>query len=281
MEIESVKTWIGRHDLRADVASAAPLDCMAATLDHATKMHHVGDAVPPLWHWAYFLPSPRQSELGTDGHPLKGGFLPPIALPRRMWAGSQLEFLRPLRVGATIRRDSSIVDVTVKTSRTGTLAFVKLRHEITDDDGLALVEQQDIVYREAPVPGTPSAEPVLAPTDAQWQRSVQPTPALLFRYSALTFNTHRIHYDRPYACSVEGYGGLVVHGPLLATLLLDLLHHEMPSASVKSFTFRAVRPLVDIRPFNVAGAIRLDGTVQLWASDDQGLLATTASAKIE
>ena len=282
MNTDILQSWIGRHELRSDFASATTLDGLAATLDHPAKMHVAGDEVPPLWHWTYFLPVPRQSELGMDGHPLKGGFLPPIELPRRMWAGSEIEFLRPLKVGSAIQRKSSIVDVSVKAGRSGTLIFVKLRHDISDESGLALVEQQDLVYREAPVPGTPGTAPapMYAPVDADWRRSVQPTPALLFRYSALTFNTHRIHYDRPYACDEEGYAGLVVHGPLIATLLLDLLHKELPGSKVKRFTFRAVRPLIDIEPFNVAGARRSDGTVELWASDTRGLLATTASAEL-
>ncbi len=281
MNTDILQNWIGKHELRTAVASAATLDGLAATLDHSTTAHAAGEEVPPLWHWTYFLPTPRQSELGTDGHPLKGGFLPPIELPRRMWAGSQLEFLRPLKVGSAIQRDSSIADVSAKTGRTGTLVFVKLRHEISDESGLALVEQQDLVYREAAAPGSAMAAPMQAPVNADWRRCVQPTPALLFRYSALTFNTHRIHYDRPYACDQEGYAGLVVHGPLIATLLLDLLRSELPGSRVKRFAFRAVRPLVDIESFEVAGARKPDGTVQLWASDSQGLLATTASAELD
>ena len=254
---------------------------MAATLDHqAAQDYALGDSVPPLWHWTYFLPTPRQSQLGTDGHPVKGGFLPPITLPRRMWAGSQIEFLRPLHVGEEISRRSTISDVSFKEGRTGSLAFVKLRHETSNEGGIAIVENQDIVYRNPPKPGEGPATPTIARIDAQWSRKVQPTAPLLFRYSALTFNGHRIHYDRPYAEREEGYSGLVVHGPLIATLLLDLLRSELPDARVVAYDFRAVRPLLDTTTFEVCGRTSEDGTVSLWAMDSEGFLATSATARL-
>ena len=281
MNNEALRAWIGRQEIREDLATAAPLNGMAATLDHqAAQDFALGDIVPPLWHWTYFLPTPRQSQLGTDGHPVKGGLLPPITLPRRMWAGSQIEFLRPLYVGEKIARRSTISDVSYKEGRTGSLAFVKLRHETSNAGGVAIVENQDIVYRNPPKPGEGPATPTIARTDAQWRRKVQPTAPLLFRYSALTFNGHRIHYDRPYAEREEGYSGLVVHGPLIATLLLDLLRSELPDARVVAYDFRAVRPLLDTTTFEVCGRTSEDGTVSLWAMDSEGFLSTSATARL-
>ena len=238
-----------------------------------------GAALPPLWHWLYFLPIHRQSEIGPDGHPARGGFLPPVPLPRRMWAGSHLRFHRPLRVGDPISRTSRIVEVTHKEGRTGPLVFVLVRHEIGTAQGLALAEEHDIVYRDIPRPGEPAAQPRTAPGEQAWTREIRPDDVLLFRYSALTFNGHRIHYDRRYVTEVEGYPGLVVHGPLIATLLLDLLRRNLPEASVASFVFRAVKPLFDTAPFSVCGRPEPDGkTVRLWAKDADGRLAMEATS---
>src|SRR6185437_4594407 len=190
-------------------------------------------------HWLFFLPAYRQSDAGPDGHALKGGFLPPIELPRRMWAGSRLEFARPLRVGSEVTRTSTISDVAVKEGRSGRLVFVTVRHEVSDAGGLVLSDEHDIVYRgEAAL----AAAPVAAPAGEAWRREIRPDPVLLFRYSAVTFNSHRIHYDHPYATRVEGYPGLVVHGPLIATLLVDLFRRERPRERIARYAFRASRP---------------------------------------
>jgi 3-methylfumaryl-CoA hydratase len=165
----------------------------------------------------------RHSEIGPDGHPKRGGFLPPVPLPRRMWAGSRLTFVQPVRVGDALTRESRILDVSGKEGRTGHLVFVTVRHDYSLASGLAITEEHDIVYRDNPQPGQPAPKPTPAPTDSQFSREIVPDPVLLFRYSALTFNGHRIHYDRSYVTEVEGYPGLIVHGPLIATLLLDLL----------------------------------------------------------
>jgi 3-methylfumaryl-CoA hydratase len=239
--------------------------------------------LPPLWHWLYFLPLYRQSEVGPDGHAKRGGFLPPVPLPRRMWAGSQFEFNRALRVGDRITRVSTIADVTEKSGRTGPLVFVKVRHEIraNDDASPAIVEFHDIVYREAPKPDEATPPPKAAPSQGSWLRHWIPDDVLLFRYSALTFNGHRIHYDRKYVTEVEGYPGLIVHGPLIATLLLDLLRSERPDAVVRRYEFRAVRPLFDINAFDVCGEPSEDGkSVRLWAKDQEGWLAMDATAQI-
>jgi 3-methylfumaryl-CoA hydratase len=277
------KDWIGKSETVSDVATATPYAALSATLDRAPERPAAGTPLPALWHWLYFLPLARQSEIGPDGHPRRGGFLPPVPLPRRMWAGSQFEFHRPLRVGDVLTRVSTIEDVTEKSGRTGALVFVKVRHEIRcgDEAEVALTEFHDIVYREAAKPGDVAPPPRMAPAGAKWEKQWVPDDVLLFRYSALTFNGHRIHYDRRYVTGVEGYPGLIVHGPLIATLLLDLLRHQLPGADVAAYEFRAVRPLFDINPFFVCGAPQEDGrTFHLWARDHEGALAMDATATI-
>jgi 3-methylfumaryl-CoA hydratase len=277
------KEWIGRSETVTDVVTATPCAALSATLDRAAERPPTGTPLPALWHWLYFLPLARQSEIGPDGHAKRGGFLPPVELPRRMWAGSQFEFHRPLFVGDALARTSTIHDVTEKSGRTGPLVFVKVRHEIRrqNEADVALTEFHDIVYREAPKPDDVAPAPRAAPDTAAWERKWVPDDVLLFRYSALTFNGHRIHYDRRYVTQVEGYPGLIVHGPLIATLLLDLLRHERPDAEVARYEFRAMRPLFDINAFFVCGAAQPDGkTIRLWAKDHEGWLAMDATAVI-
>jgi len=275
--------WIGKTETVIDSVTATPYAALSATLDRAAERPPVGIPLPPLWHWLYFLPLYRQSEVGPDGHAKRGGFLPPVPLPRRMWAGSQFEFNRPPCVGDRITRVSTIADITEKSGRTGPLVFVKVRHEIRAnvEPSPAIVEFHDIVYREAAKRDDAAPPPKAAPTENPWQRRWVPDDVLLFRYSALTFNGHRIHYDRKYVTEVEGYPGLIVHGPLIATLLLDLLRSELPHAIVRRYEFRAVRPLFDINPFDVCGQPSADGkSVRLWAKDHEGWLAMDATAQI-
>lgn len=275
MDLITLQKWIGRTEEHTDQVTAAPVAALSATLDRDDPPPQPGDALPPLWHWLYFLPVHRQSELAPDGHAARGGFLPPVPLPRRMWAGGRLEFHHPLSVGEDIARTSRIVDVKYKEGRSGPLVFVLVRHEIRSVAGLALTEEHDIVYRDHSQQR--SAQP--APENCAWDRTVHPDDVLLFRYSALTFNGHRIHYDRRYATEVEGYPGLVVHGPLIATLLLDLLRRAMPQASVARFSFRAMSPLFDTGPFAICGQPESDGRgVRLWARNGAGGLAMEASA---
>jgi 3-methylfumaryl-CoA hydratase len=275
--------WIGKSETVDDTVTATPYAALSATLDRAAERPEVGTSLPPLWHWLYFLPLYRQSEVGPDGHAKRGGFLPPVPLPRRMWAGSQFQFNAPLRVGDRIRRVSTIADVTEKSGRTGPLVFVKVRHEITanEQSSPSIVEFHEIVYREAPKPADIAPPPKRAPENNAWQRHWVPDDVLLFRYSALTFNGHRIHYDRKYVTEVEGYPGLIVHGPMIATLLLDLLRWQLPEAKVTQYQFRAVRPLFDIHPFDVCGEPASDGkSIHLWAKDHEGWLAMEATAQI-
>ncbi len=281
--LQELAGWIGRSETLNDTVTAVPVIALTATLDHPATGVQAGTALPALWHWLYFLPMHRQSEIGDDGHPRRGGFMPPVPLPRRMWAGSQLQFKAPLRVGDAVQRRSTIADVTVKDGRSGQLVFVKVRHELSAQGAAepAIIDTHDIVYRAAQQPGDVPPQPTPAPTGAAWQREILPDAVLLFRYSALTFNGHRIHYDRPYVTGVEGYPGLVVHGPLIATLLTDLLRREMPQADLLDFRFKAVRPTYDGRPMRVNGQPQPDGkTVKLWAQDHEGWLTMEAVATL-
>ena len=272
--------WIGRTERRSDTLAAAPLAGLAATLDRADDPEPVpGSALPPLAHWLYFLPRAPQREIGPDGHPKRGGFLPPVPLPRRMWAGGRLRFAHDLRVGDEAERRSTIASVEAKDGRSGALVFVTVRHEVSDARGLALSEEHDIVYRDHPQPGATVSTPARAPTDEDFRREIVPDPVLLFRYSALTFNGHRIHYDRSYVTEVEGYPGLIVHGPLIATLLVDLVRRELPEARLRAFAFKAASPLFDIHPFTVCGKRETDH-VSLWARNHLGDLAMRARAEI-
>ena len=277
-----LQTWQGRTETLDDTLTTAPVRALSATLDRDDAPPVAGDALPPLWHWLYFLPHARQSEIGPDGHPRRGGFLPPVPLPRRMWAGGRLHWQtqNPLRVGDAVRRVSRIESVTYKSGRSGDLLFVLVRHELHNAHGLALQEEHDIVYRAAAQPGETAPPPGAAETGAPWRREIVPDDVLLFRYSALTFNGHRIHYDRRYVTEVEGYPGLIVHGPLIATLLVDLLRRQAaPGAQVRRFAFKAVRPTFDLHPFTLHGAP--DGAgVRLWSADHEGWLTMQASAEL-
>jgi 3-methylfumaryl-CoA hydratase len=272
-----VQQWIGRARTERDTITPSPIARLAATLDRDDPPPRPGDAVPPLWHWLYFLAADRQGALGPDGHLSKGEFLPPFPLPRRMYAGGRFAFHRPLRVGAEAERRSEIVGVAEKAGRSGPLGFVTLRHTVSDAGGVCLVEEQDLVFRAAYRPGEPASPPQAPPANAAFGRRLAADPVLLFRYSALTFNGHRIHYDAPYVTGVEGYPGLIVHGPLLATLLADLVRREAPEAPLTRFAFRALRPVFDVSPFGVHGK-RAGNSFALWATDNGGHLAMTAEA---
>ena len=275
--------WIGRTETIEDQITPTPIAALSATLDRDPVRPAPGTPIPALWHWLYFLPLARQSEIGPDGHAKRGGFLPPVPLPRRMWASSQLRFDQPLRVGDSITRLSRIESVSEKSGRSGRLVFVRVKHEVRANGGAepALAEFHDIVYREAPKPGDAAAPPQPAP-EAKWEKKWVPDDVLLFRFSALTFNGHRIHYDRRYVTGVEGYPGLIVHGPLQATLLHDLLRWQLPDARVVTFEFRAMRPLFDLHPFSVCGAPLEDGkTFHLWTRDREGAVTMDATARIE
>jgi 3-methylfumaryl-CoA hydratase len=274
------KEWIGHSESHEDIVTAFPVAALAATLDRTDAAPLAADALRPLRHWLYFLAHARRSELGNDGHPERGGFLPPIALPRRMWAGGRLTFVAPLRIGARVRRVSTIVDVSEKTGRSGRLAFVLVRHELFEDSTLLLTEEHDIVYREAVSRGEPETSRSAATKTAAVSRDFVADATLLFRYSALTFNGHRIHYDRRYVTEEEGYPGLVVHGPLLATLLADFALDTNPGSELATFRFRAVAPIFDGSPFRLNAQAEADATIALWITNDDGTIAMEASATL-
>jgi 3-methylfumaryl-CoA hydratase len=278
VDIEELQAWIGRTETRDDVIAAAPAAYLSATLDHGQSLAVTGEPLPPGWHWLFFLDAVQASGVDADGHAKRGGFMPPVPLPRRMWAGSRLRFLAPLKVGDEARRVTTIADVQHKQGRSGELVFVSLLHQVFSGDRLAIEEEQDLVYRGELTARAADNAPA-APAAPQWTREIRPDPVLLFRYSALTFNSHRIHYDRDYATRTEGYESLVVQGPLTATLLLDLLHRELPDAEARTFRFRAVRPLLEGSPLKLQG--RREGeTALLWALDATGALAMEARVSL-
>jgi 3-methylfumaryl-CoA hydratase len=273
--IDDPSAWVGKTESREDTVTVAPLMALSALLDRDDPPPKSGEAAPPLAHWLYFLPTYRQSQAAPDGHAAHGTFLPPLAQQRRMWAGSRLEFLRPLRVGSEVERISRIASVDRKQGRSGELVFITVRHEVRDREGLVLTDEHDIVFRSA---ATLASSAVPAPVDEQWRREIRPDPLLLFRYSAVTFNGHRIHYDQPYATKVEGYPGLVVHGPLIATLLVDLLRRERPGITLRGYTFRAMRPLFDTASFWTCGKPLDACSARLWTRDAQGAITMEATA---
>ncbi|MEK0085261.1 FAS1-like dehydratase domain-containing protein [Benzoatithermus flavus] len=277
-DLEAAEAWLGREEHRVDVLDPWPAAALTAALGRNDPPGR-GEPLPPFWHQLYHLPVVHADATGPDGHARKGGFLPPVPLPRRMWAGGRLRIERPLLVGQEIAKVSAVKAITPKTGRQGPLVFVLVEHRLTGPQGLAVIEEHDIVYREPPVRG--AAGPPPAPAGAVWQRQWRPDEVLLFRYSALTYNGHRIHYDRPYATEVEGYPGLVVHGPLIATLLLDLLRRERPEASLCHFAYRAQAPLFAGEALTVHGKPAADGAeVRLWATGNDGRLAMEARATL-
>lgn len=273
LNIDELSTWIGRTETAVDVIGPGPARRLQATLDRNPTLA-VGDSLPPFWHYLYFNPEATASQLKQDGHERLGRFLPPVALPRRMWASGGVDITRPLRIGETATRKSTIQDVTLKQGNSGKLCFVTLDHDITVEGEVCFNERQNIVYREMPAPGSPPPVGKPAPDMAAFETVVTPDPVMLFRYSALIFYGHRIHYDADYTREVEGYPGLVVHGPLTATLLVDLGLRNRADATLKSFAIRAMSPLFNPMPIHLEG--RHDGeTTRTWARTPDGSLAMT------
>jgi len=276
LDTDHLSQWIGKKETLEETISAVPLLRMAATLDREPQEIVVGDDVPALWHWVYFLAPTRASELGRDGHAALGDFMPPVPLPRRMWAGGKFKFIKPLHVGDLARKESTIRDVSVKQGRTGKLCFVEVEHCISVDGEIRFSETHNIVYRDEQQPGEDKILPPEAPQNPEWTRAVIPNSTLLFRYSALTFNGHRIHYDLDFCREQEGYPGLVFHGPLTATLLLELALENNPGRLLKFYEFKALSPLFDNAPFSLNG--KMDGTkVDMWASNADNRLAMKAT----
>ena len=275
-----LQTGQGKTETRPDLISVAPVRSMSATLDREDAEPHNGDTLPPLWHWLYFLPVARQSDIGPDGHPKRGGFLPPVPLPRRMWAGGRLHWHQPMRLGEEVQRVSSIEKVQHKIGRSGELLFVQVLHRYSNPHGVCLEETHDIVFRSNADPAATPLPGVKSVHTAVWQRDIVPDEVLLFRYSALTFNSHRIHYDRRYVTQVEGYPGLIVHGPLMATWMVELLRQHSPRA-LQSFEFKAVKPVFECADQRVLSICAYpDGEqVHAWVQDHQGDVCMQATAQ--
>lgn len=258
--------WIGRREQSTEQLSAGLVKRLAATLGETPPM--AGQELPPLWHWIFFQPTVAEDELGVDGHPARSAILPPAGNRNRMWAGGRVEFHEALRVDGEATRITTVLDVQEKNGRSGSLLFVTLRHEYLQDGRLAIDEQQDIVYREPTPPKLTTGEAMPAP---DWREEIEPGPTLLLRYSAVTFNGHRIHYDWPYVTESEGYPGLVVHGPLIATLNVRAFRLAHPHARVRRFEYRGIRPLISPHPFTVGGRIVAPDRAELWAGNDAGM----------
>lgn len=268
--------WIGRSETRGDTLHPGPARALNATLGGSESIpFNPGDALPHLWSWLYFLDPARKADIGADGHPKRGGFLPPVANPRRMWAGSRCTLHGPLRLDRPARKTSKILSVTEKQARSGLITFVTVAHEVESDGMLAFREEQDIVYMDIPeVFSPPPAQPL---PDCAHSEAVDIDPVLLFRFSALTFNGHRIHYDRPYAMEVENYPGLVVHGPLQAIMLFDYGTRLFPDRVASAFRFRGVRPLFDFDQTRLNARQNDTGGLDLFTANAEGTISMTAT----
>jgi itaconyl-CoA hydratase/mesaconyl-C4 CoA hydratase len=266
----NLSDWIGRQEVAQDFINPSHVRKIAASLE--TSAPAAGLALPPLWQWALFIEPAPQDQLGQDGHPKRGGFLPPADDRNRMWAGGRLQFHQPLLVGRDGERISTISAIREKQGTTGKLLFVTVTHEYKQDGQLCIHEEQDIVYRE---PAAPKLGGTEAAGAGAWSEPITPTSTLLFRYSAVTFNGHRIHYDHPYVTQTEGYPGLVVHGPMIATRLLQAFCQANPDKTVTGFSFRGHRPLIAPAEFRAQGVITEAGRARLWA-EQEGTVAQTA-----
>ena len=277
LDLDQLRSWLGREETATDLVTSDLVRKYRATLDLPPGELEEGAPAPPLLHWCLSQPADATSSLGADGHPRRGGFLPPVPLPRRMWAGGRLSFHSELPIGRSVQRRSRIADVSIKEGRSGPLCFVVVEHEFAVDGHVILNETQDIVYRGPDAAATePAAQASAAPTGLH-RREIDPLPPLLFRYSALTFNGHRIHYDLPYVTVSEGYPGLVVHGPLQATLLFNFAT-ELQGKTPTNFSFRSQSPLFDTGPFFLNAGQVEGGVMKLWTARANGPYAMTAQA---
>ncbi len=270
MTTQEFSDWIGRKETCADNLDIGHVAQIALALDRPVPAE--GEALPHLWCWAHFVRSHPYEELGRDGHPGIGAFLPPLGNRNRMWAGGRVRFHTPLRVGVPARRESTLLSIEQKQGRTGNLVFFTVEHDYVQDGVVCVSEEQDIVYRD---PAPPRLEGSTPAPQGHWSQTVEPSTVMLFRYSAVTFNGHRIHYDLDYVTREEGYPGLVVHGPLIATCMLAACVDANPGREIESFRYRGLRPLIAPRPFQVAGALEAGGGATLWAEQD-GTLAHQA-----
>ncbi|MFZ1643101.1 MAG: MaoC family dehydratase N-terminal domain-containing protein [Candidatus Contendobacter sp.] len=272
----NLQDWVGKKEEIRDRIYPTPARALALTLNNRDFAGKEGDPLPELWHWLYFLPLVASAEIGPDGHPKRGGFLPPISLERRMWASGKLVFHQDLLIGEQISKTSKILKVSEKEGKTGRMVFVTVRHSIHSARGVAVEEEQDIVYLPMPKAFVPAA-PNPVPDGLAWKEEYPIDPILLFRFSALTFNSHKIHYDIKYATEVEKYPGLVVHGPLQALLLLESAKKNHPGGKPASYSFRAVRPLFDFDRISVCGRPNQSGSHDLYTANGDGNIAMQAT----
>ena len=279
LDLDHLRGWIGKTTEASDIVTAQLVKGLRATLFLDIGTPTTGDAAPFTVHWCLAQPVYPMSMLGPDGHPTRGGFLPPVPLPRRMWAGGEIEFVEPLRVGDDAKRSSRIADVTLKTGSTGALCFVSVEHTITTSRGVAIRERQDIVYRDMPGGGQAAAptKPPAPPPPARHRQSHLADAVLLFRYSALTFNGHRIHYDRDYVTKVEGYPGLIFHGPMQAALLVEFAAHLHGGIAPKKFSYRGVQPLFEGGEFSVNANETASG-LDVWVANSAGAATMKGTA---
>jgi 3-methylfumaryl-CoA hydratase len=283
LDLDDLRSHIGRTQTATDVVHAGPANFLRLALGRSEPEYREGDVLPPAWLGLYFLPRVASDALRPDGSPRDTGVVPPLALPRRMFAGERVRFHGAVRVGDTLRRETRLADISVKHGGTGSLVFATVTSRVYGPEGLALEEERRTVFREEVKAGERNQAPrrESPPNDAPWRRSVSPDPVLLFRFSALTFNSHRIHYDRAWAMEVEGYPGLVVHGPLTTTLLIDFARDQNPGGRIAAYATQARAPLFDTAPFELRGRPAANGRgCELWAVTPEGTIATSAEVEL-
>lgn len=284
LKIDDLKSYIGRRIVSTDVVTAGPANLLRLTFGRSEPELKDGDPLPPGWHVLYFLPRIGPDGLRADGTPTEAGVIPSMPLPRRMFAGERLRFHRPIRIGDAVRRETELADIALKSGSTGSLVFATVLSRIFTPEGLALEEERRTVFREEVKDGGRNQAPRReeAPADVPWRRRIVPDPVLLFRFSALTFNSHRIHYDHVWATEVEGYPALVVHGPLTSTLLIDFARDHTPGRAFLTYTTQARAPLFATAAFEVRGRPAADGRgCELWAVTPEGTVAMGAQVELQ
>ena len=281
LDLDDLRAHIGRTQLATDILLPGPANFLRLALGRPDPEFREGDVLPPAWLALYFLPRVASSALRPDGSPQDTGVVPPMAMPRRMFAGERVRCLGALRIGETVRRETRLADLSVKQGGTGTLVFATVTSRVHGPEGLAVEDERRTVFREEVKAGERNRAPRrdVAPDDVPWRQIVTPDPVVLFRYSALTFNSHRIHYDRAWAMDVEGYPGLVVHGPLTTTLLIDFARDRNPGRRIVAYTTQARAPIFDTAPFELRGRPSAGGC-ELWAVTPEGTIAMSAEVEL-